>query len=64
MSKGNICEQSRMKMKGGKDIQDIARQIDKEDEIKRCKTKEEAERYFEEYIREHNKKYGVKAVLE
>ena len=27
------------------------------------KTEEEAERYFKEYIEEHNKKYGKKAVL-
>ena len=32
--------------------------------IRGIKTEEEAERYFEEYIREHNKKYSVKAVLE
>jgi len=32
--------------------------------IKGIKTEEEAERYFEEYIIEHNKKYGVKAELE
>ena len=32
--------------------------------FKGIKTEEEAERYFSEYIEEHNKKYGVKAVLE
>ena len=32
--------------------------------VRDIKREEEAEKYFEEYIREHNKKYGVKAVLE